>query len=95
VTRSGRGAGFRIENPHTARLPLAIAGPLDGPLGELGELLHLAHFLWRKPDSHVLAAYRETSPELVALAERLDLMPAARDRATVDDALARLEQART
>jgi tRNA(adenine34) deaminase len=88
----GGGAALRLENPHTARLPLALVGPLDGPLGDLGELLHLAHFLWRKPDSHVLAAYRETSPRLVALAEQLDLVSAARDGGTVEDALLRLER---
>ena len=90
----GGGAALRLENPHTARLPLAIEGPLNGSLGDLGELLHLAHFLWRKPDSHVLAAYRETSPELVALAERLDLMTAALGGASIDDALAQLERER-
>jgi tRNA(Arg) A34 adenosine deaminase TadA len=88
--RYGGGRGFQLENPHTARLPLVIEGPLDGLLGDLGELLHLAHFLWRKPDSHVLAAYRERSPELVELAKTLDLMAAARDGGTIDDAVSLL-----
>jgi tRNA(adenine34) deaminase len=91
----GGGATLQLENPHTARLPLALAGPLDGPLGDLGELLHLAHFLWRKPASHVLAAYRKQRPDLVGIGERLDLMTAALDGATVDDALALLERARS
>jgi tRNA(adenine34) deaminase len=88
----GGGAALRLENPHTARLPLAIEGPLDGSLGDLGELLHLAHFLWRKPDSHVLAAYREQRPDLVEVAELLDLMTVAKDGGTIDDALALLER---
>ena len=90
----GGGTALRLENPHTARLPLALDGPLDGPLGDLGELLHLAHFLWRKPDSHVLAAYRTTSPDLVDLADALDLATAARDGGTIDDVVERLERAR-
>jgi tRNA(Arg) A34 adenosine deaminase TadA len=83
----GGGRELRLENPHTARLPLAVIGPLDGLLGELGELLHIAHFVWRKPDGAVMTVYRERNPDLVQLAEALDLMSAAKSRARLDDAI--------
>ena len=54
-------SGSRIRT--RPRLPLTLERPAStAPLGDLGELLHLAHFLWRRPDSHVLAAYRSGSP---------------------------------
>ncbi|MEX2554679.1 MAG: hypothetical protein WEB06_03500 [Actinomycetota bacterium] len=77
-----------MENPHTARQPLAVEGPLEGIAGDLGELLHVAHFLWRKPDSIVVEVHRERSPRIVELAERADLMAASRNGATLDDAIA-------
>jgi tRNA(adenine34) deaminase len=94
LDRYGGGKELRLENPHTARLPLQLSGPLDGLLGDLGELLHLAHFVWRRPDGHVLTTYREHSPELVELAETLDLKAAADEEATLDDAIELVERAR-
>jgi tRNA(adenine34) deaminase len=90
----GGSAGFSLENPHTARLPLALHGPLDGLLGDLGELLHVAHFLWRKPESHVVAAHWERNTGLVELAERIDLTAAARAGASFDDAMQLVASAR-
>ena len=87
----GGGRGLRLENPHTARLPLRLSGPLDGLLGDLGELLHLAHFVWRRPDGHVIAVYREHNPALVELAESLDLKAAADEGASLDDAIGLVE----
>jgi tRNA(Arg) A34 adenosine deaminase TadA len=84
----GGGTALRLENPHTARQPLAMNGPLEGLLGEFGELLHVAHFLWRKPESLVLRAHRERNTGLVELGETLELMAAARDGATLDEAIA-------
>ncbi len=81
------GSELRLQNPHTARQPLAVEGPLEGIVGDLGELLHMAHFLWRKPDSVVVEVHRERSPRIVELAERVDLMAAAQDGATLDDAI--------
>jgi tRNA(Arg) A34 adenosine deaminase TadA len=83
----GGGTAFRLENPHTTRQPLVMHGPLEGLLGELGELFHVAHFLWRKPDSYVIAAHRERNTGLVELAARLDLMAAATAGASLDDAI--------
>lgn len=82
------GSRLQLDNPHTARQPLILEGPLDGVVGDLGELLHVAHFLWRKPDSVVVEAHRERSPRIVDIAERVDLMAAAREGATLDDAIA-------
>jgi tRNA(adenine34) deaminase len=91
----GGGTELRLENPHTSRQPLRLEGPLDGLGGDLGELLHVAHFLWRRPRSHVLAAHRERNPRIVELAEAFDLMTAARDGATLDDAVEVVARART
>jgi tRNA(adenine34) deaminase len=90
----GGGRGLRLENPHTARLPLVITGPLEGRLGELGELLHVAHFVWRRPDGRVIAVYREQHPRLVQVAEALDLMAAAQAGAGLDDAIELVASAR-
>jgi tRNA(adenine34) deaminase len=94
LDRYGGGRELRLENPHTARLPLVLTGPLDGLLGDLGELLHLAHFLWRRPDGFVMRTYRERWPELAELAEALDLKAAADADATLEDAIELLERAR-
>src|SRR5918992_3525609 len=89
--RYGGGRDLRLENAHTARRPLVVMGPLEGLTGDLGEILHLAHFVWRRPDGHVLATYRDHSPDLVALAEALDLKRAADEGASLDDAIALVE----
>jgi tRNA(Arg) A34 adenosine deaminase TadA len=83
----GGGSQLRLDNPHTARQPLVVEGPLDGIVGDLGELLHVAHFLWRKPDSIVVEVHRKRNPRIVELAERVDLMSAAQEGATLDDAM--------
>jgi len=51
--------------------PVAVEGPLPGPGGLLPELLHVAHFLWRRPDGDVVRFYREHRPEIVEAASRL------------------------
>ena len=84
----GGGRGFRLENPHTARLPLVLTGPLEGLLGDFGTILHVAFFLWRRPDGPVVASHREQSTDLVELAEAIDLMAAAEAGASLEDALA-------
>ena len=81
------GSRFTLDNPRAERQPLQVEGPLDGILGDLGELLHVAHFLWRKPDGALIEVHRERSPRIVEIAERIDLVSAARDGATLDDAV--------
>jgi tRNA(adenine34) deaminase len=90
----GGGSELRLENPHTSRLPLVLSGPLDGLLGELGELLHVAHFVWRRPDGYVLTHYRERKRELVEVVEALDLMAAAKAGASLDDVIDLVERVR-
>jgi tRNA(adenine34) deaminase len=51
--------------------PLAVEGPLDEELGRLGELLLVAHFLWRVPDSNVSRFFRRTRPDVVEAATTL------------------------
>lgn len=63
LERSDRGRGY----------PLRVEGPLDGPFGVLGELLHIAWFVAERPEYHVTDVFREGAPELVALAERIRL----------------------
>jgi hypothetical protein len=67
--------------------PVTVEGPLPGAAGRLPELLHVAHFLWRLPDSNFMRVYRSTRPELVAAAKAL---PPPRSGATLADAVAAL-----
>lgn len=90
----GGGRALRLENAHTARLPLVVTGPLEGPIGELGELLLVAHFAWRRADGLVIAVYREQHPRLVELAEALGLMAVAEAGASLDDAIELVASAR-
>jgi tRNA(Arg) A34 adenosine deaminase TadA len=64
--------------------PVSIEGPLDGPAARLPELLHIAHFLWRKPNGGVVNFYRDSRPDLVAAAA---VLPAPDSDATLTDAL--------
>ena len=50
--------------------PLPVEGPVEGPFGVLGELLHVAWFLHRRPQHRVTEIFRERCPDVVALAER-------------------------
>jgi tRNA(adenine34) deaminase len=80
------GANGRLvpSKDHVAH-PLVVDGPLEDGLGRLGELLLVAHFLWRVPDSNVARFYRRTRPQLVEAAAEL---PAPRSGAGLEDAVA-------
>lgn len=67
--RYGGSVGKLLPSEDHRAHPVAVEGPLTGPAGLLPELLHVAHFLWRRPDSNVAAFYRTTWPDLVAAAE--------------------------
>jgi hypothetical protein len=68
---------------------MAVEGPLEeGPLAVFSELLHIAFFVTRDPNHHVLDAFRERRPELTALAERLQLQDHAGE--PLDDVLPRI-----
>jgi tRNA(Arg) A34 adenosine deaminase TadA len=63
----------QIEAADSARnFHMEVEGPAAGPLAVFSELLHAAFFLPR-PAHRVAELYREQRPELVALAERLQL----------------------
>lgn len=75
------GAGdSACDNPHTARLPLDRRGPLEGPLGLVGAVLHLEPFLRNNPAGSVAVAHRERAPDVLAAATQLlagDVLPKA------------------
>lgn len=63
-----------IERTDSARsFPMAVEGPLAGPLAVFAELLHVEFFLRTRPDHPVSDTFRERRPELVTLAARLPL----------------------
>lgn len=67
--------------------PVVFDGPQPGWLGLVPELLHIRHFLWRRPaNDRVVRFYRETRPDLV---EHAAVLPAPPDASTLD-ALLRL-----
>ncbi|HEY8776653.1 MAG TPA: hypothetical protein VIM33_09290, partial [Gaiellaceae bacterium] len=57
----------------------------------LAELLPVSHFLDTDPEHHVTATYRERRPEIVRLAERLELNK--RSEASLSQIQAIVEQA--
>ena len=70
--------------------PVTVEGPLPGAAGLLPELLHVAHFLWRLPDSNIMRVYRCMRPDLVEAARAL---PPPDSGATLAEAVARLPAA--
>ena len=79
----------QIEAADSARnFPMAVDGPLDGPLALFAELLPVSFFVDRDPRHPVTDAYRERRPYLVALAERARLRE--RKGVHLDDVLAQL-----
>jgi tRNA(Arg) A34 adenosine deaminase TadA len=67
------GAGLQHVELEVARqLRVAVEGPLEGPLGVLGEALHLAFFVERRdPSNELYQTYLDLRPELLPVAERL------------------------
>jgi tRNA(adenine34) deaminase len=53
--------------------PLEVDGPLPGPFGLFGELLHVAWFVGLRPQHRVTSSFRERVPDIVEIAERLRL----------------------
>jgi tRNA(adenine34) deaminase len=79
----------QIEAADSARnYPMAVDGPLSGPLAVFAELLPVSFFVDRDPRHPVTDAYREGRPRLVALAERLRLRERKGD--PLDDVLAQI-----
>jgi tRNA(Arg) A34 adenosine deaminase TadA len=80
----GGAAGRLVPSEDHRFHPLAVEGPLEHELAGIGELLLVAHFLWRVPDSNVASFYRRTRPELVEAAQAL---PAPGSGRRLEDAL--------
>jgi tRNA(Arg) A34 adenosine deaminase TadA len=83
----GGAAGRFVPSEDHLVHPLVVEGPLEHDLARLGELLHVAHFLWRVPGGNVTSFYRRTRPELVEAASTL---PSPRSGAALEDVLASL-----
>jgi tRNA(adenine34) deaminase len=76
----------QIEAADSARdFHMEVEGPLEGPAGVFSELLHVAFFADRFESHHVMDTFRERRPELVALAERLQL--SERTQQSLDEVL--------
>jgi len=67
----GGAVGLLAETPHTARVPVQISGPRHDSVGRLVSALHVAFYLRRNPESHVVRVHQERRPDLVAAAHRL------------------------
>lgn len=64
-------------NAHLERGLTRLEGPLDDAVGLFCAGLHVAFYLRRKPDGHVVAAYREAAPKVIIGAEILAGLDAA------------------
>lgn len=67
----GGAVGRVQETPHTARSRMSISGPTAGGLGLLASALHVAFYLKRNPEGHVVTTHRQLAPTVVAAAEGL------------------------
>ncbi len=66
------GAVGRLQpTAHTSRVPLRVAGPRPDAFGLLASAMHVAFFLRRRPDGHVVATHRLLAPDVVTAAEVL------------------------
>jgi tRNA(adenine34) deaminase len=82
--------GKVLPSPDHEAHPVVVDGPLPGGAGLFPELLHIAHFLWRLPESNFMRVYRSTRAELIAAAKAL---PPPQSGATLADAVAALPRA--
>ena len=61
----------REGNAHLRRGKTTFTGPSEGVFGMFAAALVVESYLRRKPAGHVVAAYREASPEIVTAAQAL------------------------
>lgn len=67
----GGASRFAGNNRAIDRLRFKVEGPLAGPFGLLAAALHVEFYLRRSPNGHVVKAYRDSEPGIVAVAESL------------------------
>jgi hypothetical protein len=89
----GGAVGLHEPTVHLQRVPLRVEGPRDDAVGLLAAGMHVAFYLDRRPDGHVVRTHSERAPEIVAAAERLRAVEAgaaARAGASFSDLLPQL-----
>jgi tRNA(adenine34) deaminase len=67
----GGAVGRMQTTPHTARSRMSISGPRTDGLGLLASALHVAFYLKRKPQGHVVSTHHRLAPAAVAAAEAI------------------------
>lgn len=67
----GGAVGKVQTTPHTARSHLSISGPRSDAVGLLASALHVAFYLQRNPQGHVVTTHRQLAPRVVSAAEAL------------------------
>jgi tRNA(adenine34) deaminase len=87
----GGAARLRVDTPQARRRDLVIDGPLPGPRGALGEILHIAFLLSRAAAGHVVDVQRAALPLLTSYTERVRSV--LQDAARRDDYRCALELA--
>jgi tRNA(adenine34) deaminase len=78
----GGSVGKIQTTPHTRRSGLLICGPRPDALGLLASALHVAFYLERNPQGHVVTTHRQVAPSAVSAAEALRAAGYASTRAT-------------
>lgn len=74
----GGAVGRHQPTPHLARVPLKVHGPSSDEVGLLASAMHVAFYMLRNPTGHVVRVHEREAPEIVAAAERLLDVDAAR-----------------
>jgi tRNA(Arg) A34 adenosine deaminase TadA len=67
----GGDGGLVGVNPHVERVPLVLEGPRRDAFGVLASALLPTFYLRRKPAGHVVRAFEEKAPDLLAVAQAM------------------------
>jgi tRNA(Arg) A34 adenosine deaminase TadA len=67
----GGAVGLHQPTPHLERVALRVIGPRADAVGLLASALHVAFYLGRDPQGHVVTVHTDRAPHVVAAARRL------------------------